>query len=44
VVLPECGHVPQIELPEETHGLVREFINSGGTRPAAEPLPLARSA
>jgi len=34
VVLPECGHVPQVELPEETHGLVREFINSGGVRPA----------
>ncbi|HEY7456687.1 MAG TPA: alpha/beta fold hydrolase [Solirubrobacterales bacterium] len=44
VVLPECGHVPQVELPEETHGLVREFIVSGGTRPAAEPAPLARSA
>lgn len=44
VILPECGHVPQIELPEETHGLVREFIASGGKRPAAEPLPLARSA
>lgn len=44
VILPECGHVPQIELPEETHGLVREFVNSGGARPASQPLPLARSA
>jgi pimeloyl-ACP methyl ester carboxylesterase len=26
VVLPECGHVPQIELPEQTHALVRDFI------------------
>lgn len=43
-ILPECGHVPQIELPEETHGLVREFISSGGARPASQPLPLARSA
>jgi pimeloyl-ACP methyl ester carboxylesterase len=43
-ILPECGHVPQIELPEETHGLVREFVSSGGARPASQPLPLARSA
>lgn len=28
VVLPECGHVPQIELPERTHELVRDFIAS----------------
>lgn len=44
VVLPECGHVPQIELPEQTHELLREFIGSGGARPASQPLPLARSA
>lgn len=43
-ILPECGHVPQIELPEETHGLVREFINSGGARPSSAPADLARSA
>jgi pimeloyl-ACP methyl ester carboxylesterase len=30
VVLAECGHVPQIELPERTHGLVRDFIASAG--------------
>lgn len=44
VILPECGHVPQVELPEETHGLLREFINSGGARPASEPAALAQSA
>jgi pimeloyl-ACP methyl ester carboxylesterase len=26
VVLKDCGHVPQFELPGETHGLVREFL------------------
>jgi pimeloyl-ACP methyl ester carboxylesterase len=26
VVLRDCGHVPQYELPEETHRLVREFV------------------
>jgi pimeloyl-ACP methyl ester carboxylesterase len=26
VVLPDCGHVPQFELPERTHELVREFL------------------
>ena len=35
VVLPECGHVPQIELPERTHELVREFVADPG--PAGAP-------
>jgi pimeloyl-ACP methyl ester carboxylesterase len=26
VVLRDCGHVPQFELPDETHRLVREFL------------------
>ena len=26
VVLPDCGHVPQFERPEQTHALVREFL------------------
>ncbi len=30
VVFAECGHVPQIELPERTHRLLREFIDAGG--------------
>ncbi|HWP33454.1 MAG TPA: hypothetical protein VNL97_06870, partial [Solirubrobacterales bacterium] len=42
VVLPECGHVPQIELPESTHKLVRDFISSAGETAPAQRL--ARSA
>src|SRR4051812_33432122 len=30
VVLSECGHVPQVELPERTHQLIREFMVSAG--------------
>ena len=41
VVLPNCGHVPQIELPERTHELVREFI---GSAEDSIPAPAARSA
>ncbi|HEX2359356.1 MAG TPA: alpha/beta fold hydrolase [Solirubrobacterales bacterium] len=28
VVLNDCGHVPQIELPEDTNGLIHDFIAS----------------
>lgn len=28
VVLKDCGHVPHFELPDETHALVRELIDS----------------
>ena len=28
VVLEDCGHVPQFELPERTHELAREFLAS----------------
>jgi hypothetical protein len=27
-VLEECGHVPQVELPERTNKLVREHIRT----------------
>lgn len=27
VVLHECGHVPQVELPEDTNGLIHDFIS-----------------
>ncbi len=27
VVLPDCGHVPQFELPDITHGIVRDFLD-----------------
>jgi pimeloyl-ACP methyl ester carboxylesterase len=41
VVLPECGHVPQVELPEQTHELLREFIASADGN---APAPMARLA
>ncbi len=25
-ILPRCGHVPQLELPRETHALIRSFL------------------
>jgi pimeloyl-ACP methyl ester carboxylesterase len=43
VVLSDCGHVPQLELPERTHGLIRDFLASAGEAEAA-PVRLARSA
>jgi pimeloyl-ACP methyl ester carboxylesterase len=27
VILEDCGHVPQYELPDRTHGLMREFMS-----------------
>ena len=38
VVLPECGHVPQVELPETTGALLREHLRdvSGAALPASE--------
>jgi pimeloyl-ACP methyl ester carboxylesterase len=30
VVLHDCGHVPQVELPEQTHAMIREFIDGAG--------------
>jgi pimeloyl-ACP methyl ester carboxylesterase len=35
VILDDCGHIPQYELPEKTHALVREFL-AGATIAAAE--------
>ena len=32
VVLQGCGHVPQFELPEQTHALLREFLDGGSGR------------
>jgi pimeloyl-ACP methyl ester carboxylesterase len=43
VVLSECGHVPQIELPDRTHALVRNFIDSSGES-AAVTVRAAESA
>jgi len=44
VVLGDCGHVPQVELPEPTNDLIRETIAAGAPRSVAAPLALARSA
>jgi pimeloyl-ACP methyl ester carboxylesterase len=38
VVLSECGHVPQVELPARANGLIREHVteqSAGGARRAA---------
>ncbi len=43
IVLEDCGHIPQIELPEHTHELIREFIESTAAETEAAPR-LARSA
>jgi pimeloyl-ACP methyl ester carboxylesterase len=29
VVLEDCGHVPQFELPDRTHALIRDFLEAG---------------
>jgi pimeloyl-ACP methyl ester carboxylesterase len=44
VVLPDCGHVPQYELPERTAELTREFLDNGRRKAAngaggGKPLP-----
>lgn len=35
IVLEDCGHVPQVELPERTNGLIRERIRAASARPHA---------
>jgi pimeloyl-ACP methyl ester carboxylesterase len=39
VVLTECGHVPQVELPERTNGLIRAHVaeQSVGSMPVSAP-------
>ena len=44
VILPDCGHVPQVELPEETNALIAETIELGSADHAPAPLALARTA
>jgi Mg-chelatase subunit ChlI len=44
VILPECGHVPQVELPEAANGLVRDFIAEAATSPAARAAAMLRRA
>lgn len=42
-VLEECGHVPQVELPEVTNALVREFIGQADASIAARMLSRVRA-
>jgi pimeloyl-ACP methyl ester carboxylesterase len=44
VVLGDCGHVPQVELPERTNGLIEEHIAASAAADAADRLPPARLA
>lgn len=37
VVLPDCGHVPQFELPDVTHAYVREFLSEVSERRTRAP-------
>jgi hypothetical protein len=37
VVLAECGHVPQVELPERTNGLIRDQIGLDALAREATP-------
>ncbi|HSP38101.1 MAG TPA: alpha/beta fold hydrolase [Frankiaceae bacterium] len=41
VVFPDCGHVPQFELPDETHAHVRDFLRRvERARPVAGAHPV----
>jgi pimeloyl-ACP methyl ester carboxylesterase len=44
VILPECGHVPQVELPEVANGLVRDFITQAARSPTARAAAMLRRA
>jgi pimeloyl-ACP methyl ester carboxylesterase len=44
IVLEECGHVPQVELPERTNRLIRELIRESTVPAAAESVPLRHRA
>ena len=45
VVLNECGHVPQVELPEDTNGVIQHFVcSSPGARRARAAARIARAA
>ena len=39
MILPECGHVPQVELPERTNALIAEHIESAVPAPAPVRRP-----
>jgi pimeloyl-ACP methyl ester carboxylesterase len=37
LILPECGHVPQVELPQRTNALIREHVQQISTAVTAKP-------
>jgi pimeloyl-ACP methyl ester carboxylesterase len=39
VILPECGHVPQVELAERTNGLIAEHVEAACEAPAPARRP-----
>lgn len=43
-VLPECGHVPQVELPDRTHAMIRELIEANPATVSVEAPERAGSA
>jgi pimeloyl-ACP methyl ester carboxylesterase len=43
VVLTECGHVPQVELPEQANGLIREQVESSRGSQVAPARARARA-
>jgi len=43
-ILAECGHVPQVELPEQTNAMIAELIEENGARTAAAPADRRRRA
>jgi pimeloyl-ACP methyl ester carboxylesterase len=44
IVLEECGHVPQVELPQAANGAVREFIAQASGSPAARAAAMLKRA
>ena len=42
-VLADCGHVPQVELPDLTNGLIREQIEAASRPGDRRPPPAARA-
>jgi len=42
-LLEECGHVPQVELPELTNALVRQFVGEADASIAARMLNRVRA-
>lgn len=44
VVLPDCGHVPQVELPERTNRMLRGLVEANSIQSPPAPAPVSRMA